>query len=261
MESALELDFDAAVATYEWLRELGADEAICDAPLSRYDLPEKLEAPVVARAVAPAPAPVRVVAAQAVDPVAVAREAAEGAVSVEALRESLTEFEHCALKKGARNMVFAGGQIGARVLVVTEAPNREEELAGQPLMGRDGALFDRMFAAIGLSRQHPDPAQALYILPVLPWRPLASVDPADMAMMLPFLTRHIELAQPDLVVLMGNSACAAGLGQNGALRLRGQWGQAFGKPCLPMVHPSYLAAHGSAKRDAWADLLALKAAL
>ena len=79
--------------------------------------------------------------------------------------------------------------------------------------------------------------------------------------MLPFLTRHIELIDPDLIVAMGNHACQALLGRRGITRLRGTWAEAFGKPVLPMFHPAYLLRTPEAKREAWADLLDLKSRL
>jgi DNA polymerase len=120
-----------------------------------------------------------------------------------------------------------------------------------------------MFGAIGLSRTAPDAQAALYITNVLPWRPPGNRDPEpeEIAMMLPFLARHVELADPDLIVLMGNTPCAAALGTKGILRLRGQWTQAFGRPALPMTHPAYLLRNPAAKREAWADLLEVKARL
>lgn len=80
-------------------------------------------------------------------------------------------------------------------------------------------------------------------------------------MMKPFLVRHIELADPKVIVLMGNWACQALLGKRGITRLRGTWSEAVGRPALPMCHPAYLLRNPEAKREAWADLLALKSAL
>ena len=80
-------------------------------------------------------------------------------------------------------------------------------------------------------------------------------------MMLPFLEKHVVLADPDLIVLMGNTPCAAVLGQRGILRLRGKWAEGFGRPVLPMTHPAYLLRNPAAKREAWADLLELRARL
>jgi DNA polymerase len=108
-----------------------------------------------------------------------------------------------------------------------------------------------------------DPDRAVYITNVLPWRPPQNRDPspAEIAMMRPFVERHIALARPQVLVLMGNHACDAVLGQRGILRLRGHWTEALGLPVLPMTHPSYLLRNPAAKREAWADLLSLRARL
>ena len=77
-------------------------------------------------------------------------------------------------------------------------------------------------------------------------------------MLLPFVERHIALAAPEVIVVMGNTPCQALLGRSGILRLRGQWTEALGRPVLPMTHPAYLLRTPAAKREAWADLLALQ---
>jgi DNA polymerase len=148
-------------------------------------------------------------------------------------------------------------------MVVGEAPGRDEDLEGRPFVGRAGQLLDRMFAAIGLSRSATDAALALYITNVMVWRPPQNRDPTpeEVAMLLPFLHRHIVLADPEVIVVMGNTPLSALLGVKGITRQRGQWAQALGKPVLPMVHPAYLLRNPAAKREAWADLLSLKAHL
>ena len=146
-------------------------------------------------------------------------------------------------------------------MLIGEAPGREEDLEGRPFVGRAGQLLDRMLAAIDMSR---DAILApVYITNVLPWRPPQNRDPKpeEIAMMRPFLERHVALINPDVVVLMGNVSCQAVLGKRGITRLRGQWTEAFGKPALPMFHPAYLLRTPRAKREAWSDLLALKARL
>ena len=124
-----------------------------------------------------------------------------------------------------------------------------------------GQLLDRMFAAIGLARTAHHGGEALYITNVMPWRPPQNREPdaAEIAMMLPFVARHVEFVNPDLIVLMGNISCAAALGQRGILRLRGKWTEAFGRPAMPMTHPAYLLRNPAAKREAWADLLEIRA--
>jgi DNA polymerase len=175
----------------------------------------------------------------------------------------MAAFEHCELKRGAKSLVFADGLPGARVMVVGEAPGRDEDIEGRPFVGRAGQLLDRMFAAIGLSRTAADPAQALYITNVMVWRPPQNREPTpdEVAMLLPFLQRHIALADPRVIVVMGNTPLSALLRAKGITRLRGQWAEALGKPVLPMLHPAYLLRNPAAKREAWADLLCLKARL
>ncbi|MGR3721472.1 MAG: uracil-DNA glycosylase, partial [Paracoccus sp. (in: a-proteobacteria)] len=172
-------------------------------------------------------------------------------------------FDGIELKKGARNFCFADGDPGARVMILGEAPGDEEDRQGRPFVGRAGQLLDRMFAAIGLSRTAVDAAQALYVVNVLTWRPPGNRDPSpdEILVSMPFVRRHVELAAPDLIVLMGNIPCQAALGRRGILRLRGQWVEAFGRPALPMTHPAYLLRNPAAKREAWADLLSLSATL
>lgn len=251
-------DFHHLKALLEWQVELGADEAIGDAPVNRYDLPDK--PPAASPAVAP---PEARATAEEVDPVVVARQAAARAGDLSALRAEMEGFAHCDLRMGARNLVFADGNPAARVMLVGEAPGRDEDREGRPFVGRAGQLLDRMFEAIGMGRAAPDTAQAIYITNILPWRPPQNRDPtlAEMNMMLPFVKRHIELAAPDLVVLMGNIACQALIGQRGITRLRGKWVEVQGRPALPMVHPAGLLRNPIMKREAWADLLALKARL
>ena len=255
MESAL--DWHSARALLEWQVDLGVTEAICDVPLNRFEAPETLK-PVQATQ-----APAQPVAAPTVDPVAEARAAAQQAGSLEALQEAMAAFEHCELKKGARNLVFADGRVQARVMIIGEAPGRDEDLAGRPFVGRAGQLLDKMLAAIGMGRDAANAESAVYITNVLPWRPPQNRDPKpeEIAMMRPFVERHVELIDPDLVILMGNISCEAGLRKRGILRLRGTWAEAYGRPALPMTHPAYLLRQPQAKREAWADLLSLQAKL
>jgi DNA polymerase len=215
-----------------------------------------MSGPVAAAPVGAAPA----VAGPFADAVQVAAAAAAAARTLEELREAVQRFELCELKKGARSTVFADGNPKARVLVLGEAPGREEDLEGRPFVGRAGQLLDRMFAAIGLSRQSPDAESALYITNVIFWRPPGNRDPepAEIAMMKPFVERHVELADPEVIVVMGNTPLIALTGQRGILKARGTWTTALGRPLLPMTHPAYLLRNPAMKRQAWADLLALQ---
>lgn len=258
MES--QIDYWTARALLEWQVELGATEALLDAPVNRYDL-EAAPAKPKAQATKPQKA---VVSAKApkVDAVSVAEAAAANVSDLESLQAALSGFEHCDLKKGAHNLVFADGSPTARIMIIGEAPGRDEDLQGQPFVGRAGQLLDKMFAAIGMARS-AEGAAGLYITNILPWRPPQNRDPKpeEIAMMVPFVKKHIALAKPDLIVLMGNISCQALLGKRGITRLRGNWAEIDGVPVMPMFHPAYLLRNPHAKREAWADLLSVQARL
>ena len=243
------------LALLQWQVEMGADEAIQDTPVNRYETakapPRAQSQPETAQADAPAPPGASAVIARKAE-------------TLDDLRAAMAAFDGCALKRGARNLVFSDGLAGAHVMIVGEAPGRDEDIQGKPFVGRSGQLLDRMFAAIGMARTADDPATAIYITNTLPWRPPQNRDPSgdEIAMMLPFLQRHIQLAAPRVLVTMGNSATKTLLDTTtGITRLRGQWAQALGIPVLPMFHPAALLRDPLKKRQAWADLLALKARL
>jgi|TARA_R110000787_G_scaffold11420_9_gene37889 DNA polymerase len=251
------VDYHQAVALLRWQIELGATEAIGDVPVNRYEVPASLEKP-------------RSAAAQSTpggsdrgggDAVAEASRIAAAAQTLEALQEAISTFEHCELKRGARRMVFADGTPGARLMIVGEAPGRDEDREGRPFAGQAGQLLDKMLAAINMGRDHPE--APVYLATVLPWRPPQDRDPRpeEIAMMKPFLMRHIALAKPEVLVLAGNGALQVLLGKRGIARLRGQWTKADGIPALPMFHPAYLLRSPEFKRETWVDLLTLKARL
>jgi len=256
------MEYFAAKAALEWQIELGADEAIGEAPVDRYALP--VDAPGKARS-KPGAKPVRasapIVQPVEIDPVAVARQAAEAAGDLDALKAAMADFEHCELKRGARQLVFGDGLPAARLMIIADAPDRDEDREGKPFVGKTGQLLDRMLAAIDMGRMRAE--APVYITNVLPWRqpPNRDPKPEEIAMMLPFLAAHVALVNPEYVILMGDTACQAVLGKRGIMRLRGQWAEAFGRPALPMFHPSYLMRKSAAKREAWADLLSVKARL
>ncbi len=257
MES--DLSPQTALDLLRWQIELGATEAIGDSPVNRYDIPAT---PPRKQPTPQATSQVKEIHTTA-DPVTDARAAAAQSADLNALRSAMAAYEHCELKRGARQLVFADGNPTAKVMIIGEAPGRDEDMQGKPFVGRAGQMLDLMLSAIDMSRQAEIPKDAVYIANVLPWRPPQNRDPKpdEIAMMLPFVQRHVDLIDPQLIVLIGNISCQAGLGKRGITRLRGTWTQAYGRPALPMFHPAYLLRNPHAKREAWADLLELRARL
>ena len=256
MESLL--DWHNARALLEWQVDLGATEAIQEQPVDRFALdPAPVKAPKIMPSVAKPPAAPQV---PAIDSVAVARGLAEQSQTLEELAAAIGGFELCDLRKGARNLVFGEGQTGCDVMIIGDVPGREDDLQGKPFLGPSGQLLDKMLGAIGLSRPSAAKPSHVYLAPFLPWRPPQSrrPSPSEIAMMAPFMRRHIALAAPKTLVLMGGIACDALLGKSNLTDLRGQWFEFEGIPLLPMLSPDYLLRMPSAKKLAWKDLLALK---
>jgi uracil-DNA glycosylase family 4 len=262
---------DAALALLRWYIEMGADEAIGEEPIDRL---AASAAPQPPPGVAPPTPPPAGRAIAAAPPAALveslgeaaqsARQLAATAHAVEALAELVARFDGCALKRTATNTVFADGNPAAPVMFIGEAPGADEDRIGRPFVGRAGQLLDRMLSAIGLDRT------GVLITNVIYWRPPGNRTPtaAEIASCLPFVLRHIALVRPKVLVLCGGTAAGALLPQSqGITRLRGRWfdlsipGLDRPVPTLPMFHPSFLLRAPERKREAWRDLLALRARL
>jgi uracil-DNA glycosylase len=191
-----------------------------------------------------------------------AREAVRNATTLEELRALLADFEGCALRATATQLVFADGNPQSRVMFIGEAPGYDEDIVGRPFVGRSGKLLDRMMAAIGLDRT------SSYIANVVPWRPPGNRTPTpqETAICLPFIRRQIELADPDILVCLGGPAMQTLLGiKDGITRSRGRWlSYDTGRReirALATFHPAFLLRSPLQKRFAWRDFLAIKKAL
>ena len=243
--------------------EWGADEALADLPVDRLVGAAPVARRVVVVPVVDVPRPVAVPAPKRALPAPAlrAREIAEACATIDELRAALVEFDGCALKDTATNLVFADGNPASGLMLVGEGPGAEEDRAGRPFVGPSGQLLDRMLGSIGLTR-----ADCL-ITNLIPWRPPGNRNPTDAEtqMCLPFLLRHIALVRPRRLVLLGALSAKAVLGGNlGILKMRGKWvsatipGLDTPIPALPMLHPAYLLRTPGVKRDAWADWLLLQ---
>jgi uracil-DNA glycosylase len=249
--------------------EAGLDFALEAEAQNRLMAAPKVDAPVsvdLASLAKPAPRPAMAMPSSAVPDdaaVARARQDAQNASSLDALRASLEAFDGCSLKFTAKNLVFADGNPNSKIMFVGEAPGRDEDLEGTPFVGKAGQMLDRMLGAIGLDRTH------VYIANVIYWRPPGNRTPTPMETEIcrPFIERQIELINPDLIVFVGDvSAKSFFPGPDGILKLRGQWrdwampnGRVI--PALPILHPTYLLRQPAQKKLTWRDLLSLKAKL
>lgn len=275
-------------AALRWQIEAGADEAILDAPVDRFaakppkpaatpvidaasqapreNAPPRVDTPAPAAPAAEppsAPAP-RLEAADAVNETA--RDLAGNCNNLAALEAALGAFDGCALKTTATNLVFGTGAEKADVMLVGEAPGRDEDRDGKPFVGASGQLLDAMLEFLDLGRE-----TNVYITNILPWRPPGNRQPtgAEIAACLPFLERHIALVAPRILVFLGGTSAKTLLNRTeGITRLRGQWNEYASPaleaanlspiPAMATLHPAYLLRQPAQKRAAWLDLIAVR---
>jgi uracil-DNA glycosylase family 4 len=268
-----------ALELLRWHVENGVDVALGDVPVNHFAQPQEKPAgrarpaermPTPAERSLPERRPISAGAPAALANVAVpgegavtsARELASAATSLDELRQAMARFEGCNLRLTAKSLVFADGNPQARVMLVGEAPGRDEDEQGLPFVGRSGQLLDRMLGAIGLDRT------SVYITNVIAWRPPGNraPTPQETEICRPFIERHIELANPEILVLLGGPAVKTLIDPNASItHIRGRWTKVRigGREIdtMPMLHPAYLLRQPAQKGLAWQDLLKLKARL
>ena len=258
-------------ALLKWQIEAGADEATLDAPQNRFAQTNPPQNHTPKQPPAPTPQPAQTVpetvAARKTPLTPIAAGAAEIAAAcrtLDELVEAINAFDGCALKETAANTVIRDGNPKARLMIIGEAPGAEEDRRGLPFVGPAGRLLDRMLAAIGLDRE------TVLITNIVFWRPPGNRNPTadEIAACLPFARRQIELVHPQVLVPVGGIAAKTLFETSeGITRLRGQWrdftspGLDSPIPAMATFHPAYLLRQPLQKREAWRDLLAIKAKL
>lgn len=246
----------------------GVDSALSDAAIDRFAQSAPLEQQLKPAFEVPAhkspaqtpPATTRSANVSDDRNVATAAELAKSANTLDELFHALQSFNGCTLKMTAKNTCFSDGTAGSRLMLVGEAPGRDEDLQGIPFVGRSGQLLNRILGAIGLKRDE------VYIANTIPWRPPGNRTPTPMETELcrPFIERQIELAAPRLLVALGGPAMQVLTGvKNGIIRSRGKWlshetANGNSIPVMPTFHPAYLLRTPSQKKLVWTDFLAIK---
>ncbi len=194
--------------------------------------------------------------------VALAQKSAAAAKTLPELRKAVENFDGCNLKKMATNTVFCDGNPTSKVMVIGEAPGNHEDLQGIPFCDDSGKVLDDMFRAINMTR-----AENFYITNVIFWRPPGNRRPTDeeLAICRPFVERHIELLNPEVLVLVGATSMTAVLGiKDPITQIRGKFMDFAPKflsrkiKTFTIFHPSYLIRQPSKKKVAWQDMLALE---
>ena len=274
MDHALTITYatkDALIAALSWQVEAGADEALLDKPAfadeASITISEILTAsqaanPVANQGVKSAQTEPKAKGEQKPKTPQSAPKSEANLASIDSLadlRQALEQFEGCDLKRTASNLVFADGNPKAKIMIIGEAPGRDEDRIGLPFVGKAGQLLDQMLSAIHLSRE------TVYITNILPWRPPGNRTPTveETDMMRPFLNKHIQLKNPDIILAVGGTSAKTILDTTtGIMKLRGRLtsydaGDGIERPLLPMLHPAYLLRAPHHKKMAFADLVTL----
>ena len=175
--------------------------------------------------------------------------------NLELLKKSIIELKNCNLKRQAKNMVFCDGNPKSKIMLVGEAPGANEDQEGLPFVGRAGMLLDKMLAAINLDRKK------VYISNIVNYRPPENRKPTEeeIRRYLPFITKHIEIINPKILVLLGSTAMNALIGDNVVIsKMRGKWIEKKFGSCKTSViitfHPAFLMRQPAQKKMAWFDL-------
>ena len=184
-----------------------------------------------------------------------AKELANACQNLDDLRTALEEFDGCSLKRTAKNLVLFRGSHSARLMIIGEAPGRDEDIVGKPFVGRAGQLLDRMLKAIRLTDEDTHITNIVY------WRPPGNRTPTteEAALCRPFLDRQIQLVDPQVILFLGGAAAKQMYETpTGITKLRGKWKKLPQSPhkmdTIASLHPAYLLRTPIAKRLAWQDL-------
>jgi len=172
------------------------------------------------------------------------------------LKSEVLECKKCELHKTRNKVVFGEGNPNCVIMLVGEAPGREEDLQGRPFVGEAGKLLDKMLEAIGFSRED------VYIANVLKCRPPGNRDPlpGEIIACKDYLIRQIEIIKPSIILTLGKFATSVILEKSRYefSRLRGKICDWKGIKVLPTFHPAALLRHGGWKKEAWEHLKLLK---
>ena len=175
--------------------------------------------------------------------------------SLEFLKKSIMNLKKCDLKKNAKNIVFSDGNPKSKIMLIGEAPGANEDDEGLPFVGRAGILLDKMLTAINLDRKK------FYISNIINYRPPENRRPTDeeIKRYLPFITKHIEIINPKILILLGITAMNALIGNDVVIsKMRGKWIEKEFGNCKTSViitfHPAFLMRQPAQKKMSWIDL-------
>jgi len=171
------------------------------------------------------------------------------------LKQLITNIKNCVLKKNSTNIVFSDGNPNAKIMIIGEGPGANEDLEGVPFIGKTGELLDKMLLSINLDREN------VYITNVVNYRPPENRTPnaEEVIRYLPYLTKHIEIIDPKILILLGSTALSAVIGGDQIISdVRGKWVEKKIGKCntsvITLFHPAFLMRQPDQKAMSWIDL-------
>lgn len=250
-----------AFSMLEWYIEAGVNEAISLEPVCRLGMlhapaPEPL--PLTSTAARPAATVNTALSASPSAGAAKARELADAATTLDALREAVMSFDGCALKRIATHTVFADGAAPSDLMIIGDMPREDDDCSGQCFSGTEGALLNNILKAMQRNRDNTYLTHAVF------WRPAGGLEPSatDAAMCEPFLEKHIALVRPKHIIAMGNTAnkmllktskAVAGL-RTISHEYTNNYLEGTTIPVTVTFHPAYLLKNPLHKRLVWEDM-------
>jgi len=174
------------------------------------------------------------------------------------LKEIALACEKCRLAKSRTQVVYGVGNPKADLIFIGEAPGRDEDLQGEPFVGRAGQLLTDIIKAMKLTRDD------VYIANVIKCRPPENrnPEPDELDACRPYIRRQVEIIQPRVIVTLGRFALQSLTEKGYAISsTRGQWLDYNGVKVMPTYHPAYLLRNPAAKKEVWADMKKVMAEL
>jgi uracil-DNA glycosylase len=177
---------------------------------------------------------------------------------IDALRAQAHDCNQCRLAGTRTNVVFGVGNPNADLMFIGEAPGRDEDIQGEPFVGRAGQLLTDIIKAMKLTRDD------VYIANVIKCRPPENRNPEqdELDACRPFIRQQVDLIKPKVIVTLGRFALQSLTEKaHGISAVRGQWLEYNGVKVMPTYHPAYLLRTPAAKKDVWADMKKVMAEL
>ncbi len=170
---------------------------------------------------------------------------------IDSLKKEILQCSKCELAKTRNHVIFGEGNAKAGILIIGEAPGRDEDMQGRPFVGKSGQMLEKILAACGFTRD-----EHVFISNIVKCRPPDNriPTPQEASTCMPWLIKQIELINPKILILLGSTALKYMSGpEHRITRERGRWINLQNRLAMPVYHPAALLRDPRLKRDTWED--------